>query len=230
MRVKIISFVSGKGGVGKSTLTAQVSKAVAKTGNKTLVIELDIPLRSLDHLFSVVNRVVYDLDDIINGRPISEVALEVCKNLYYIPSSINVDTVVSKETLIRIIDEVKEDYDFCFIDCKAGIDSFITDIVSISDIAAIVITPDEISVRDGAILSDHLHYSNILTSDNHNIIINKVDTKRKNKIGDFDYIIDTVGASLLGVVPLFTAKDEQHQISKNIAERLLGKRVSLSVK
>ncbi len=228
--MKTVSFMSGKGGVGKSTITAAVAKSLAKKDIKTLVLELDIPLRSLDHLFSVVDRVVFDIGDISNGREIDEVILNVSKNLDYIPSPVNVDAVINKELLQSILNGVSDKYDFCLIDCRASIDSLICDISSLSDMAVIVVTPDEISLRDGAILSDYLHYNDILDAANHRIIINKVDMKRKNVIGNFDNIIDTIGAQLLGVVPSFQTSNEQQQIYRNMADRLLGKNLPLLVK
>ncbi len=228
--MKTISFMSGKGGVGKSTLTAAVAQQLAKSGSKTLVLELDIPLRSLDHLFSVVDRVVYDLSDIIDGKRISEVALAINENLDYIPSSINPKATIDKDKLQNILIEVDDIYDFCLLDCSAGFDGFICDVASLSNLAAIIVTPDEISLRDGAVLSDYLHYNDILDAANHRIIINKADVKRKNIIGNFDYIIDTIGVQLLGVVPSFQTSNEQQQVYRNLADRLLGKNMPLLVK
>lgn len=150
---KCIAVVSGKGGVGKSTLTAGIASALASNGSRVLILDADIGLRSQDALLSLENRVVYDLVDLADGNCLPEQAVlpsEDYPSLFLLPASQfarakNLDP----KKLKKIIRSLAPDYDYCLIDCPSGLERGLRNVLNAGvDEILLVVTPDDISVRD----------------------------------------------------------------------------------
>ncbi len=202
---KVIAVTSGKGGVGKSSISVCLANSYANAGKKALILELDLGLRCIDIMLGVENNVVFDLSDVIKERCSLNDSIIECeknKNLFYIPAPEKFSFRYDSHKLIKIITSLKENYDIIIVDMPAGLSGFETDLLSqkhIFDIILIITTPDPISIRDAqktVLLLEELRY------DNYKLIINSVEKHelKKLKIRDLDIIIDMIGAQLIGVI------------------------------
>ncbi len=241
----ITMVTAGKGGVGKSTCTAILGNCLASLGKKVLLIELDMGLRSLDIMLGAENKAVYDLSDIVKGRCSAKEALiqcDFCENLSLLVASSDSDFNVDITDFALVLKSVYDEFEFILIDTPAGLGSLVKLAAQVCDNALIVATPDPVCVRDGGKCVDTLKKWGV---DNMRLIINRASEKldRKSPIKDYDDIIDTVGARLIGVVPedksiarnLFkgmpTGGDNlSSEAFKNIAKRFLGNDISLLIK
>ncbi len=200
---KIFLTVSGKGGVGKTTLSASLGYCLAKRGKKVLLIELDAGLRSLDAQLGLSQEITFDLSDVLCGRCEPVKALyqcSFCENLQMMPAPFNENFFAADHDFNRLCNGLKHYWDYIIIDGPAGVGKAITSACAVADVALIVSPPDEVAVRDAAKAS-------IVVSENgvtdKRLIINKADRFSFNLFssGNIDYVIDTVGARLLGVIP-----------------------------
>lgn len=132
-----IVITSGKGGVGKTTSTANIGTALALMNKKVCLIDTDIGLRNLDVIMGLENRIVYDIVDVVNERCPAEQALIHDKRfqaLSVMPASQTTDkSAVTKEAMIKIVNELKELYDYILIDCPAGIEQGFENAVAAAD-------------------------------------------------------------------------------------------------
>ena len=123
---EVIVITSGKGGVGKTTTTANIGIGLSSAGKKVLVIDTDLGLRNLDVVLGLENRIVYNLVDVIESKcRLKQAVIKDTRfeNLYLLPSAQTKDkTSVSPEQMKKLIDELKDDYDFILLDCPAGIE------------------------------------------------------------------------------------------------------------
>lgn len=142
---EIIVITSGKGGVGKTTTTANIGVGLAKAGKKTVVIDTDLGLRNLDVVMGLENRIVYNLVDVIEGNCRMKQALIKDKryeNLYLLPSAQTKDkTAISPGQMKKLTEELKEEYDYILLDCPAGIEQGFQNAIAGADRAIIVTTP-----------------------------------------------------------------------------------------
>jgi len=149
---EVITVTSGKGGVGKSTLSANLSVGLAELGKRVVVIDFDIGLRNLDMILGLENRIVYDVVDVMEGRCNLSQALindKRASNLYFLPASQTSDkNILDKEKVKTLIDTLKKDFDFIILDSPAGIESGFEHSIFLADRALIVTTPDVSAVRD----------------------------------------------------------------------------------
>lgn len=147
-----IVITSGKGGVGKTTVTANLGISLASMGQRVLMLDIDFGLNNLDVVMGVENKVIYDLSDIINGRCRAKQALvqdKYKKNLFLLPSAnISASSLISGQNIKLIIDNLESMFDYVLIDCPAGIDVGFHRAVSCADEALVVITPNLTSIRD----------------------------------------------------------------------------------
>ena len=122
---EVIVITSGKGGVGKTTTVANIGTGLAMMGKKTVVVDTDIGLRNLDVVLGLENRIVYNLVDVVNGSCRLKQALIKDKRhpeLYLLPSAQTKDkTAVSPEQMIKLTDDLREEFDYILLDCPAGI-------------------------------------------------------------------------------------------------------------
>src|SRR5262245_5129269 len=149
---KVVTITSGKGGVGKTTTTANLGISLARMGKKVVVIDADIGLRNLDIVMGLENRIVYDLVDIVEGRCKLRQAMIKHKqfnDLYLIPAAQTRDkTAVSPADMIQLTDKLRPEFDFIVIDSPAGIERGFRNAVAPADDVLIVTNPEISAVRD----------------------------------------------------------------------------------
>ena len=152
MGAKVVTITSGKGGVGKTTTTANIGVALARLNKKTVVIDADIGLRNLDVVMGLENRIVYDLVDVIEGRCRLRQAMIKHKqfgDLYLIPAAQTRDkTAISPADMIHITDKLRNEFDFIIIDSPAGIERGFRNAIAPADEVLIVTNPEVSAVRD----------------------------------------------------------------------------------
>jgi len=212
-----IVITSGKGGVGKTTTSANIGTALALLGKKVCMVDTDIGLRNLDVVMGLENRIIYDLVDVAEERCRMSQALVKDKRfeeLYLLPAAQTKDKdAVSPEQVKAIVDELKRDFEYVIIDCPAGIEQGFRNAVAGADRAIVVTTPENAAVRDadriiGLLEKEGLHGTRL--------IINRVRAKmmRSKDMLDIDDICQILAVDLLGVVP----DDEQVIKSANHGE------------
>lgn len=149
---KVIVITSGKGGVGKTTTSASIAIGLAKRGFKTAVIDFDIGLRNLDLIMGCERRVVYDFVNVIRGEATLNQALirdKHVKDLYVLPASQTRDKdALTQEGVAKVLDELKETYDYIVCDSPAGIERGAQLAMYFADAAIVVTNPEVSSVRD----------------------------------------------------------------------------------
>lgn len=146
-----IVITSGKGGVGKTTVTANLGQAIAALGEKVLLIDVDFGLNNLDVVLGLENSVVYDIFDVLDGRCRVKQALvqdKKFKNLYVLSSGSRIAPSVTGQNVKLIAESVNGSFDYVLFDCPAGIDAGFHRAVSCADEAIIVTTPTLTSIRD----------------------------------------------------------------------------------
>ena len=150
---EVIVITSGKGGVGKTTTTANVGTGLAKEGKKVVLIDTDIGLRNLDVVMGLENRIVYDLVDVVEGNCRLKQALIKDKRyegLFLLPAAQTRDKdAVSPEQMQKLCENLKEEgFDYILIDCPAGIEQGFKNAIAGADRAVVVTTPEVSAVRD----------------------------------------------------------------------------------
>jgi septum site-determining protein MinD len=239
----VIMIASGKGGTGKSTFAAYLSAELAYKKKKTLLIELDAGLRSIDVISGTDRQAVYDLGDILSGACTPEKAMIVSpytENLYIIAApykSLGTDFTGFKS----VVDSVYTDFDFIVIDTAAGLGTAFQAACNVSVTGIVVVTPDIISVRDGRIVSDEMSECGI---NDIRLVINKfsVQTFRFSGFEDMDDIIDQTCARLLAVIPMsqqiavsaisgeqLSLTSVEKQIFSAAAQRIMGKDIQIII-
>ncbi|MEP7359070.1 MAG: septum site-determining protein MinD, partial [Anaerolineales bacterium] len=152
MTGKVLTITSGKGGVGKTTATANIAVALAATGAKVVCIDGDIGLRNLDVVLGLENRIVYDLVDVVEGRARLRQAMIKDKRLpelHLIPAAQTRDkAAVSPSDMIRVCDELRPEFDFILIDSPAGIERGFRNSIAAADQILVVTNPEVSAVRD----------------------------------------------------------------------------------
>ncbi|WP_459479249.1 septum site-determining protein MinD [Clostridium saccharoperbutylacetonicum] len=244
MGVSIV-ITSGKGGVGKTTTTANIGTALASLGKKVVVIDGDTGLRNLDVLLGLENRIVYTIIDVIEGRCRLKQGLIKDKrfsNLFLLPTAQTKDKDdISPQEMLKIVKELKEEFDYVLIDSPAGIEQGFENAVIGADKAIIVVNPEITSVRDADRVIGKLDAKGL---DDHAVVVNRLNyemTKNGDML-DVSDIIETLSIELLGVVPddrnitISTNKGEPivleegafaGQAFRNIARRITGEEVPL---
>lgn len=214
---EIIVVTSGKGGVGKTTTTANLGTALAAEGYKVVLVDTDIGLRNLDVVMGLENRIVYDIVDVTNGNCRLKQALIRDKRfecLYLLPAAQTKDkTAVTPEEMEILCQELKENYDFVLIDCPAGIEQGFYNAIAGAEKAIVITTPEVSAVRDadriiGLLESFELRYPKL--------IINRIHPRmvRQGDMMDIEDIVDILAVELLGVVQ----EDEKIIVSTNRGE------------
>ena len=229
MGARVIVITSGKGGVGKTTTTANIGAGLADKGHKVLLIDTDIGLRNLDVVMGLENRIVYDLIDVIEGKCRVSQALikdKRCQNLVLLPAAqIRDKNDVNTDQMKELIFSLKESFDYILIDCPAGIEQGFKNAIVAADEAIVVTTPEVSATRDADRIIGLLEAAGIK---NPRLVINRLRidmVKDKNMLGVED-ILDILAVKLLGVVP----DDENVVISTNKGEPLVYKGDSLAAK
>ncbi len=242
---KVIVVTSGKGGVGKTTTTANIGTGLAMSGNKVVVIDADIGLRNLDVVMGLENRIVYDIVDVVEGVCRLKQGLIKDKRhdgLYLLPAAQTKDkTAISPEQMTELCDKLKELFDYIIIDCPAGIEQGFKNAVAGADTAYIVTTPEISAVRDADRIIGLLESQGLR---NPKLIINRIrqDMVEKGDMMNIEDMIEILAIDLLGVVPddesivistnkgepiIMDEKAKSGQAYKNITRRILGEDVPL---
>ena len=212
----MIVVTSGKGGVGKTTTTANVGTALAKLGEKVVVIDTDVGLRNLDVVMGLEGRVVFDLIDFFEGRCKLRQALIRDKRiatLFLIPASQTHDkTVLDEEKMVQAVQSILEQgFDRVIIDSPAGIEAGFQTAASAANAALVVVNPEISSVRDADRIIGLLEARGIYDI---KLIVNRVRPEmiRRGDMLEIEDILEILGVKLVGVVP----EDENVLISTNI--------------
>ncbi|KPU42243.1 septum site-determining protein MinD [Oxobacter pfennigii] len=210
---------SGKGGVGKTTTTANLGTALANMGKKVVVVDADTGLRNLDVVMGLENRVVYDLVDVVEGLCRVKQALirdKRFEGLYLLPTAQTKDkTAVKPDQMRKIVKELKEEFEFVLIDCPAGIERGFENAIAGADKAIVVTVPEVSAVRDadriiGLLVSKGMEAKEI------RLIINrlKIDMTKRGDMLNIEDMVDILAIEMLGVIP----DDEKIIVSTNRGE------------
>ncbi|MGD1995281.1 MAG: septum site-determining protein MinD [Anaerolineae bacterium] len=243
MSTRVITITSGKGGVGKTTATANLGAALALQDQRVVVVDADIGLRNLDMMLGLENRIVYDLVDAAEGRCRLRQALVRDKRLsklFLLPAAQTRDkNAVSTADVVRIIDELRGSFDFVCIDSPAGIEQGFRNAIAPADEVLIVTNPDVAAVRDadrviGLIEAEEKGPARL--------IVNRIKPEmvHRGDMLDIADVIELLAVELIGVVPederVVAATNTGHPVVlsdnssagaafRNVARRLLGEEV-----
>ncbi|MCI4625651.1 MAG: septum site-determining protein MinD [Candidatus Magnetoovum sp. WYHC-5] len=237
---RVIVVTSGKGGVGKTTLTANLATALASSGRKVLAVDADIGLRNLDMILGLEKRIVYDIVDVIEGAIKADKALVKDKRgfpLFLLPAAQtkNKDSV-SPEQLTAVINSIRDSFDYVFIDSPAGIEGGFKTASTPADEAIVVVNPEVSSVRDADRIIGLLES---MGKENIKLIVNRIRYQqvKRGEMLSVDDIEEILHVEKIGIIPDdekmvdYTNKGEPIVLSKasntgkaimNIAERLEG--------
>lgn len=240
---QVIVITSGKGGVGKTTTTANIGTALNLIGNKVVLLDADIGLRNLDVVMGLENRIVYDLVDVIEGRCRVKQALIKDKRydgLFLMPAAQTRDKdAINPEQMKKLCEELKEEFDYIIIDCPAGIEQGFKNAIAGADRAIVITTPEISAVRDADRIIGMLEANEVR---NPQLVINRLrmNMVKKGDMMTIEDVVDILAIDLIGVVPddesiVTTTNKGEPAVSdpaslagkafRNIAERIVGKEV-----
>ena len=243
MSAKVVTITSGKGGVGKTTITANLGAALASRGQRVVCIDADIGLRNLDVVLGLENRIVYDLVDIVEGRCRLRQAMIRDKHntgLYLIPAAQTRDkTAVSPSDMVRLCDELRPGYDWIIIDSPAGIERGFRNAIAAADLVFIVTNPEISAVRDADRIIGLIEAEDKGPS---RLIINRIhaDMVRKGEMISTQDIVDLLAVDLIGIIPednlviistnqglpiSLDGKSLAGEAFRNISRRMMGEKI-----
>ncbi|TEU14091.1 MAG: septum site-determining protein MinD [Anaerolineales bacterium] len=214
MPARVITITSGKGGVGKTTATANLGVALALLGQRVVAIDADIGLRNLDVVMGLENRVVYDIVNVVEGVCRLRQALVKDKRLaelYLLPAAQTRDkSAVGPEDMVQVCEQMRNDYDFVLIDSPAGIEQGFRNAIAPADEVLIITTPEIPAVRDadriiGLIEAEEKGPAKLM--------INRIQPEmiKRGDMLDTDDVLEILAIDLIGIVP----EDEAIIISTN---------------
>ena len=218
---EVIVVTSGKGGVGKTTTSANVGTGLAMLGEKVVLIDTDIGLRNLDVVMGLENRIVYNLVDVVEGNCRMKQALIKDKrypNLFLLPSAQTRDkSSVSPGQMKKLVDDLREEFDFILLDCPAGIEQGFKNAIAGADRAFVVTTPEVSAIRDADRIIGLLEASEITKTD---LIVNRIrmDMVRRGDMMSVDDVTEILSIPLIGALP----DDEHVVIGTNQGEPVIG--------
>ncbi len=244
---EVIVITSGKGGVGKTTTTANLGAALALKGKKVVLVDTDIGLRNLDVVMGLENRIVYDIVDVVEQKCKLRQALIKDKrytDLFLLPAAQTRDkSAVNEEQMRELTTKLREEFDYILIDCPAGIEQGFKNAISGADRALVVTNAEISSIRDADRIIGLLEASEIK---NPELVINRLRPEmiKKGEMMDVEDILDLLSIDLIGVVPedeiiiTQTNKGEPAVSNKKapsgkayieIARRILGENVEVTI-
>ena len=218
---EVIVITSGKGGVGKTTTTANIGTGLAQMKKKAVMIDTDIGLRNLDVVMGLENRIVYNLVDVVEGNCRVRQALIRDKKyteLYLLPSAQTRDkSSVKPEQMKKLTDELKEEFDYILLDCPAGIEQGFQNAIAGADRAIVVTTPEVSAIRDADRIIGLLETNGIRQTE---LIVNRVrmELVRRGDMMSVEDVCEILAIPLIGAVP----DDENIVVSANRGEPLTG--------
>jgi septum site-determining protein MinD len=243
MTARVITITSGKGGVGKTTVTANLGVSLALMGKRVVVMDGDIGLRNLDVVMGLENRIIYDVVDVAEGACRLRQALVKDKKLselYLLPAAQTREkTSLTPNDVIQICDQLVQTFDFILIDSPAGIEQGFKNAIAPAEEVLIVTTPEISAVRDADRVIGLLEEQRGVPA---RLLINRVKMAmvRRKEMLDTDDVVDILAIELMGIIPeeekiiLSTntgtpiAHNQSVPVSvayRNIARRLLGEDV-----
>lgn len=244
MTGRAIVITSGKGGVGKTTTTANLGSALSLMGKRVVVIDGDIGLRNLDVIMGLENRIVFNLVDVVKGVCKPQQALIKSKrsnNLFLLPASQTDDKdVVAPSEMAELVKQLKQEFHFVIIDSPAGIEQGFRNACAGADEAILVTTPEVAAIRDADRVIGLLAAQGIDPM----LIINRVDrdmVRRGDMLSPQD-VIDILGIPQIGLIMrdndivvsantgepvVYNSRSKAGNCFMRIAERMMGKEVPL---
>jgi septum site-determining protein MinD len=243
MTAKVVTITSGKGGVGKTTATANLGAALAAEGHKVVCIDADIGLRNLDVVLGLENRIVYDLVDIVEGRCRLRQAMIRDKRLpelFLIPAAQTRDkSAVTPSDMVRLCEELRPEFDWVIIDSPAGIERGFRNAIAPCDIAVVITNPEVSSVRDADRIIGLIEAEEKGPA---RLIINRLkpDLVRRGEMLTVNDVIELLAIDLIGIIPddenvvmstnrglpiVLDGKSRSGQAFRNISRRLQGEDV-----
>jgi len=243
MTAKVLTVTSGKGGVGKTTATANIAAALAAEGLKVVCIDADIGLRNLDVVLGLENRIVYDLVDIVEGRCRLRQAMIRDKRLpelHLIPAAQTRDkNAVSPSDMVRVCDELRAEQDWIVIDSPAGIERGFRNAIAPADIVMVVTNPEVSAVRDADRIIGLIEAEEKGPA---RLVVNRLkpDMVRRGDMLAISDILELLAVDLIGVIPeddrvvmstnrgvpiVLDGKSPAGQAFRNISRRLMGETV-----
>lgn len=237
-----IVITSGKGGTGKTSTAGGVASCLAAMGNKVLCLDCDVGLRNLDLTLGLTDLALMDFTDVIEGRcSLEKAAVESrdIKNLFLLTAPVTLPDSVDENGMLRLMRDIRADYDYCIIDCPAGVGTGFRLATCAADRAILVSNPDFAALRDGQAAVQRLRQLDIPI----HLVVNRLRPRLLRKLRmDVDDAMDNTGLPLIGVVP----EDERVPLSAargtpviqttrrgaalayyHIAQRITGQRVPL---
>lgn len=201
---EVIVITSGKGGVGKTTTTANLGSALAMQGKKVVLVDTDIGLRNLDVVMGLENRIVYDIVDVVEEKCKLRQALIKDKRfqeLFLLPAAQTRDkSAVNEDQMRELTKKLKEEFDYILIDCPAGIEQGFKNAIAGADRAVVVTTAEISAIRDADRIIGLLESSEIK---NPELVVNRIKPNmiRRGEMMDVADIVDLLSIELIGVVP-----------------------------
>ena len=219
---EVIVVTSGKGGVGKTTTSANIGAGLAISGKKVVLVDADIGLRNLDVVLGLENRIVYNIVDVVEGNCRVTQALirdKKNQNLYLLPAAQTRDKdAVNPEQMRVLTDELRKEFDYIIIDSPAGIEQGFKNSIASADRAVIVTTPEISAIRDADRIIGLLEANEIK---NNRLIVNRLrpDMVKRGEMMSVDDVVEILAIDLIGVVP----DDENVVISTNTGDPIVLK-------
>ena len=244
---EVIVITSGKGGVGKTTTTANLGVALALRNKKVALVDTDIGLRNLDVVMGLENRIVYDIVDVVEGKCKLRQALIKDKRfneLFLLPAAQTRDkSAVNEEQMKELIGKLKDEFDYILIDCPAGIEQGFKNAIAGANRAIVVTTAEISAIRDADRIIGLLEASEIK---NPELIINRIRPSmvKKGEMMDVEDIVDLLSIDLIGVVPddeyiitqtnkgepvVIKDKSPSGKAYLEIARRILGENIDVTI-
>ncbi len=226
---EVIVITSGKGGVGKTTTTANIGTGLAKLGYKVVLVDTDIGLRNLDVVLGLENRIVYDIVDVVKGNCRLNQGLirdKKLENLSLLPAAQTKDkNAISIDEIKKLTEDLKLLFDYIIMDCPAGIEQGFKNAIAGADRAIVVATPEVSSVRDADRIIGLLEANEIKET---RLIINRLRPQmvKQGDMMDIEDILDILSIKLIGVIP----EDEFIIVSTNRGEPAVNNPESMAGK